>query len=134
MPLTAESLISQATEQAGLTDFDLPDSASPAPWREALDILLHSATQESHLNPTGEFMLEVQLVSYLRNRLLVLDWARRHPDILASPVVSPVFITGHGRTGTTLLSYLLDQDPSTRSLMGWEAARYRADSCLSFSL
>ena len=64
----------------------------------------------------------MQLVSYLRNRLLVLDWAHRHPDILAAPVVSPVFITGHGRTGTTLLSYLLDQDPATRSLMGWEAA------------
>ena len=156
MPLTAESLISQATEQTGLTDFDLPDSPSPtstltdsvppdstspsrtppdtpppaspkstqahAPWREALDILLRSATAESHLNPTGEFMLEMQLVSYLRNRLLVLDWARRHPDILAAPVVSPVFITGHGRTGTTLLSYLLDQDPATRSLMGWETA------------
>lgn len=148
MPLTAESLISQATEQAGLTDFDLPEKVlpdsptpistppdstpadgpettqapNPTPWHEALDILLHSANQESHLNPTGEFMLEMQLVSYLRNRLLVLDWARRHPDILASPVTSPVFITGHGRTGTTLLSYLLDQDPATRSLMGWEAA------------
>ena len=150
MPLTAESLIAKATEQTGLDDFDLPDAlevptpeptnpgatiptatATPtaptsaaiqSPWRQALDTLLHSATAESHLNPTGEFMLEAQLETYLRNRLLMLDWARSHPHIGDSPIVSPVFITGHGRTGTTLLSYLLDQDPAIRSLMGWEAS------------
>ena len=110
MPLTAESLIAKATEQTGLDDFDLPDAlevptpeptnpgatiptatATPtaptsaaiqSPWRQALDTLLHSATAESHLNPTGEFMLEAQLETYLRNRLLMLDWARSHPCLL----------------------------------------------------
>lgn len=104
-------------------DFALPEAGLELePWREALDVLVDCATQESHLNPAGEFSFELQLTAYLRNRLGILGWARQHPELLREPVAAPVFITGHGRTGTTLLSYLLDQDPDTRSLMGWEAA------------
>ena len=62
------------------------------------------------------------ITNFLRNRLGVLEWARQRSEVLSSPVASPFFITGHGRTGTTLLSYLLDQDPDTRSLLHWEAS------------
>ncbi len=147
-PLSSASLIASALEQAQTqfaewlpgndspgsggpdsndnptpADFALPEAGLELePWREALDVLVDCATNESRLNPAGEFSFELQLTAYLKNRLGVLGWARQHPELLREPVASPVFITGHGRTGTTLLSYLLDQDSGTRSLMGWEAA------------
>ena len=34
----------------------------------------------------------------------------------------PIVVLGLPRTGTTLLSHLLDLDPSARSLLSWEAS------------
>ena len=134
-PFNSDSLIDKSIELAktqfsqwlpsgaAYEDFALPEAnLALASWREALDVLTECAVRESRLNPAGEFTFELQLTSYLRNRLGVLGWARQHPQLLQRPITAPVFITGHGRTGTTLLSYLLDQDRDTRSLMGWEAA------------
>lgn len=134
-PFTSDSLIAKSIELAktqfidwlphnlSYQDFALPEADLPLElWREGLDVITACALQESQLNPAGEFTFELQLTTYLRNRLGVLGWARQNPQLLQNPVNSPVFITGHGRTGTTLLSYLLDQDRATRSLMGWEAA------------
>ena len=40
--------------------------------------------------------------------------------MLDSPVESPLIVLGMPRTGTTVISYLLDQDPSRRSLLHWQ--------------
>ena len=133
--ITADSLIASSLEQAttqfadslqhefSYDDFALPAADLPLePWREAFDRLVDCALGESQLTPAGEFVFELMITNFLRNRLGVLEWARQRSEVLSSPVASPVFITGHGRTGTTLLSYLLDQDPDTRSLLHWEAS------------
>ncbi len=57
------------------------------------------------------------------NRLQVTAWISAHPEVREERIERPLVIVGLPRTGTTLLSYLLDCDPDRRSLMRWEAAR-----------
>jgi sulfotransferase family protein len=65
--------------------------------------------------------LESQIVGNLVNRLQVVDWIGSHPEVVNERIERPLFVLGLPRTGTTLLSYLLDADPARRSLMRWEA-------------
>ena len=111
----AEQLIDTACAQTGLDDFG-GDS-----FREGLDVLVGSLRDEAALNDIGVAALEGQITTNLANRLQVTDWLRRHPDLADAPVERPLFVLGMPRTGTTLLSYLLDQDPANRSLLRWEA-------------
>jgi Sulfotransferase family len=53
--------------------------------------------------------------------LRVVDHIKRHPEVTAERVDRPLIILGLPRTGTTVASYLLDQDPRRRSLLNWEA-------------
>ena len=55
------------------------------------------------------------------NRLQLTDTWRRHPEILREEVRAPLFVTGSGRSGTSLLHELLAQDPRSRVLRTWEA-------------
>lgn len=43
-----------------------------------------------------------------------------HPEVLDAPVERPLIVLGMPRTGTTVISYLLDQDPARRSLLHWQ--------------
>ena len=58
----------------------------------------------------------------LRRRLKVINWAHTHPEVREGRIEAPIIVIGLFRAGTTLLSYLLDQDPASRSLLNWEAA------------
>jgi hypothetical protein len=49
------------------------------------------------------------------------DYHRRHPELASQDIVRPVFILGLPRTGTTMLSYMLEADPANRSMLRWEA-------------
>jgi hypothetical protein len=57
----------------------------------------------------------------LATRLRIDDYIRRNPTVVDAPIKRPVFILGMPRTGTTMLSYLLDADPARRSFLKWEA-------------
>lgn len=113
--LDPDRLVEQAVAATGLDDFGAPS------WREGLEALVASANDEARLSPVGELILASQIGASLRNRLAVTDWHHRHPDLAATPIERPVFILGLPRTGTTLLSHLLDADPQVRSLLRWEA-------------
>ena len=62
-----------------------------------------------------------RLADYLANRLRVADYLRQHPNLVDAPVDVGVVVMGMPRTGTTIISYLLDCDPRWRSLLNWEA-------------
>ena len=115
--LDADSLASQAVEATGLDDFGEPS------WREGLTRLNAALVAEAALNELGAQIAAGEAVMYLSNRLQVLDWHRRHPEIGAADVVPPVVIVGQGRTGTTILHDLLSQDPATRVPLTWEVDR-----------
>lgn len=113
--LVVEELIESACGATGLDDLGAPT------WREGLEVLVRSANDDARLTEMGELIIAAQIDSSLTNRLRVVDWHRAHPELAGAPVDRPVFILGLPRTGTTLLSYLLDADPRNRSLLRWEA-------------
>lgn len=110
------TLLEQASQETGLTDFGA-DS-----FREGLEVYCASLRDEAQLNDLGGFALQGNLHGVLTNRLKLVDWATTHPEVTQQEVTAPVFVIGLFRAGTTLLSYLLDQDAAHRPLLGWEAS------------
>lgn len=129
MTTIADELIAQARARTGLRDL------GAGTFHEGLVALLDSAS-EAPLNELGIAVLHGQAVELLAVRLEVEDWYRRHPQIDEQEIPTPLFGLGLPRTGSTALSFLLAQDPQTRSLLAWEAtaptpppepATYRTD-------
>jgi len=115
--LTSEAIVAAACERTGL------DDCGGDTFRVGLDRLVDGLAAEAHLNALGEAMAPEVLTNHLVNRLQVVDWHRRHPEIGAADVVPPVVMIGMGRTGTTILHDLLGQDPATRVPRTWEVDR-----------
>jgi len=114
--LDPATMVASAEESTGLGNWGDPV------WRDGFEVLV-AALNDAELNETGVVSMEVRLGMYLEQRLRVLDWRSRNPEIDDEVVVGPMIITGLPRTGTTALSYLFAQDPDTRSLRVWESAR-----------
>jgi hypothetical protein len=114
---TAQELLVEAREQAGLDDFG-DDS-----FREGLEVLVRDLREKSELNQVGQASLPKVLLDSLIQRLHVEDWYRRHPEIDDEPIAAPLFGIGLPRTGSTALSQLLAEDPNSRSLRRWEAVQ-----------
>jgi hypothetical protein len=111
----SDELVTRACERAGLDDFG-GDS-----WREGLGLLVDSVEYTPGVNPGGRDFVYGQFIDALWNRLRIVDYLRRHPEVADERVERPLVILGLPRTGTSLASYLLDQDPQRRSLLTWEA-------------
>lgn len=114
--MTVDDLVGRSCERADLDDFGT-DS-----WREGLSILVNTLEAALDVSETGRDDLYRQYVDALWNRLRVVDYVKQHPDVVRAPIEQPLVILGLPRTGTTVASYLLDQDPNRRSLLNWEAA------------
>ena len=115
--LDRDELCDAATAQTGLDDFGSPT------FREGLDRLLDGLENEARLSEGGRAFAPTGLTQYLVNRLYVVDWHRRYPEIGKSDVVAPIVLIGMGRTGTTILHDLLGQDPENRIPRTWEVDR-----------
>jgi hypothetical protein len=59
-------------------------------------------------------------VQFLVNRLQITETLRSSPSILDGPIDAPVFVTGTGRSGTSILHELMTQDPALRAPLTWE--------------
>src|SRR5579864_539377 len=105
MTFQIEDLVGAARAQTNLTEFD-SDSYLPG-----LEQLVSSLEAEAELNDLGRLVLEGLIVTNLSNRLRVANWVAGHPAVAEEVIEHPVFILGLPRTGTTLLSYLLHQEP-----------------------
>lgn len=112
---TAEELEAQAIALTPDGDFG-GDS-----WREGLNELLGSIRSECELTETGLSALRNMVLLFLTNRREIQRWFNMHPEIEEEVIKNPVFSIGMVRTGTTALSWLLDQDPDNRSLVHWQA-------------
>ena len=113
--LDADALVAAARTATGLDD--LGDDS----WREGLDRLVWSLVHEADLGEVGAVVAPAMIQVLLEQRLQVEDWYARHPEIDDEPVERPLIGLGLPRTGSTALSYLLAQDPRSRSLLRWEA-------------
>jgi hypothetical protein len=117
MTFDVESVLSTARDETGLSDFGDPT------FRDGLEVLAGSLEREARLSDIGRLAYCGQVVGYLRERLRIEDWYRRHPEIDAQEIRAPILVTGLPRTGTTALSNLLAEDPAARSLRFWESQR-----------
>jgi sulfotransferase family protein len=108
-------LMRTAREQTGLDDFG--DDA----FVERLDAFAHALNAEAGLAPIGVVTQGGLLMQLLKNRLLIEDLIKRHPEIEKVEVAAPIIICGLPRTGTTHLHNLMSADPELRYLPYWEA-------------
>ena len=113
--LRPEVLLAEARAATGLDDF------GPDDFREGLAVLCESLERDAHLNDLGDAAFPGMLVGSLSNRLKVVDWIARHPEVADERIERPIVVIGMFRAGTTLLSRLFDQDPRNRGLLMWEA-------------
>lgn len=118
--LEVDRLMALAIERSGgLADFGTGN------YREALGVLFESLTREGNLSSQGQALLHDKVLAQLVNRLVIEDYCRRYPEILAQPIDDPLVIVGLPRTGTTLLQRMLAVDPRFYSAAWWET-RYPA--------
>jgi hypothetical protein len=115
--LEPDVLMAAAVEQAGVDDF------GDGGFRDRLEVVCTALGKDVVLSPAGKAAAFVQLTELLRNRLLVNDVLRRHPEIDGLEVRAPIVICGLPRTGTTHLHNLLSADPALRSLPYWESVQ-----------
>lgn len=111
---TPDDVLKLAQQRTGQADID-SDS-----WRAGLRALLDEVNTSTSFTPHGREHIIDDAVNALARRLQVHYYIRRHPEVLDTPVERPIFTLGMPRTGTTVISYLLDQDPARRSLLHWE--------------
>jgi hypothetical protein len=114
VPLDEQSLLEAAKAATGLEDFGGDE------WRKPFRILLADIENEANLTLAGRLLTRYDLVRSLIVRLQMAETEKRHPEILEQPVEAPIFITGMGRTGTSILYELMAQDPRMRATLGWE--------------
>jgi hypothetical protein len=108
-------LMEAAVAETGLDDFGAPDFAN------RLDVLCRAMRDEGGFNGAGVLQQHTFLLGLLKNRLLIEDLVRRHPEILDEQIRAPIIICGLPRTGNTHLHNLISADPALRSLPYWES-------------
>ncbi|HEX7410116.1 MAG TPA: sulfotransferase [Candidatus Binatia bacterium] len=113
--LEVDVLLADAAAQTGLDDFGAPD------FKERLGALLNGLREEAGLSPFGVVTSYTQVLQLLKNRLLIQDLLKRHPEIHEVRIERPIIIGGLPRTGTTHLHNLMSTDPGLRSLPYWES-------------
>lgn len=112
-PFIADQLIEEAMRATGLDRFDSES------FREGLDVYLSDVNRADY-SDAGRARMKANLIELLANRLKTTDYLANRPEVLERPVERPVFVFGIPRTGTTLLSNLLECDPARRSPLTWE--------------
>jgi hypothetical protein len=113
MTSPVEALLLEAKQKTGLIDFG--DEWFLGPLEAFVSDL-----DSPHLSEFGRTFLRRQLLKDLCRRLVILDCLDNNPDIENTPVPPILYITGHERTGTTLLHNLLSQHAGARFLSRWQ--------------
>ena len=110
-----EAIRRVAVEATGVDDFgdDLPHNG--------LNLLAEIGSTSTALRGSGRVSLWNSLVRNATERLLIVDYLDRHPEVHDIRIERPIVIAGQARTGTTHLHNLLAADPALRSLQYWEA-------------
>lgn len=113
--MQVDEIIAKAREATGLADLGDPATL------EGLEVLVKASNEEARLSESGAQPWEAMLVGTLANRMRIIDYLKRHPELLERPVERPMFVFGLPRTGTTLTINLLSADPARRCFLRWEA-------------
>lgn len=113
--LESNALHAKAIADVGLDDFGTDD------YRERLEVYLAAIRTIPGLHAPGVVSLYGQVLQSLKNRLLLTDLLKRHPEIHDIDLQPPIVIVGLPRTGTTHLHNLLASADSFRTMQYWES-------------
>jgi hypothetical protein len=111
-----DDLLSVAQSETGLDDF------GDGSFREGLERLLSAIQHEARLSGKGDSAMRRLILRLLSQRLQIEHWYQLHPEIDDETISDPLVGVALPRTGSTVLSSLLAEDPCARSLRRWEAA------------
>ncbi len=114
IPIDAERAMRTAERVTKLDDWGDDES-----FRGRLDATV-DGLNECNLNTMGLLGARYVLNWHLSNRLRVIDFAKRHPELDDIEIERPIFITGFFRTGTTFLQNVMAADPNSRVAKAWE--------------
>lgn len=110
---SVQDLLDQASKDAGLSDFGDDWFLGPlAAYERGLDA--------PHLSEWGVAFLTRLVRKDLARRLQIVDCLKQNPEIEETPIPPIVYITGHERSGTTVLHNLLSLHGQARFLSRWE--------------
>jgi Sulfotransferase family len=115
LDLEPAALMEAAAAETMLDDF------GPEDFVERLGVLCRAMREQGGFNGAGVMQQHAFLLGLLKNRLLIEDLLRRHPEILEEEITAPIVVCGLPRTGTTHLHNLMSADPALRSLPYWES-------------
>lgn len=113
--ITADDVLGRAQRRTGLADFGAED------FRVRLQLLVDDYAADEGMSEIGRRTVAGDLVRHASNRLLIEDYARRHPAYAEERITRPLIVAGLPRSGTTHLVNLLAADSRFRSLPLWEA-------------
>lgn len=113
-----ESLLAQARERAGLSDF------GDMWFLEPMDRFIESANAEARLTPAGFAGQTEVIVKGLTSRLRMVEDIKRHPEILDEEIEVAGIILGLPRTGSTIFHRLLASAPGMTGLRWYEAQNF----------
>ncbi len=117
LTLDGNALLDHAERMSGLHDW------GEEAFREPLDLLVRSLNEEAGLNARAREVLAKRLADTLLQRLRLIEDRKILPDLAKAPIRRPIFVTGNGRSGTTLLHNLLSLAPGRRGVTLWELMR-----------
>jgi len=103
-------IIAAAQAATGLSDLGDPTAL------EGLERLVRASGAEANLSTAGAQRWEANIVNIVSHRLRIVDYLKKHPELLDRPIDRPTFVFGLPRTGTTLTINLLSADPARRCL------------------
>jgi hypothetical protein len=117
--LTTEYVVERARARTEVED------PAPSHFLENLDAIVTSMNDDAALNPAGVEGMVAMMATALRNRMEVDRFVADVPEVDASVLAPPIFLTGLPRSGTTYFQYLFDQEPTLRMLRTWKATGRR---------
>lgn len=113
--LIANDILAEAKSATGLTDFGAMD------FLARLELLCDEWGKDAGLNNLGRMSLRNKLLLFAKNRLLIHDLLKRHPEIHEVKIRAPIIVAGLPRSGTTHLLNLMAADSRLRALPLWES-------------
>lgn len=113
IPIDAKRVMRLAERTTGLSDW------GGGGFQDRLDQTIEGLNVLD-LNTTGLLGARYALNWHLANRLRVIDFAKRHPELDDIQIERPIVITGFFRTGTTFLHNVMAADPNNRVARAWE--------------
>lgn len=113
--LTVNSVLAAARVETRLSDF------GPDDFRERLALWLDEVAADPNRTALSGVITHSTCVRLAANRLRVLDFLARHPEIHDEQITAPIIVVGLPRSGTTHLLNLMSADTRFRALPLWES-------------